>query len=419
MAVVESVGMLWDSFDHANLARALLARGFYDGALTACSMGLRKKPESAEMHALLARAYDGLSRAGEALAACERVLTLEQNGPSALEARVRQALIFFDAGDIAQAFAMAERAWAIAPDNAIVHTLIGNLLAWNGNLPAALGHIEWNWVNELTSTLQRFNGEPSWDGADIRDKRVLVVHEQGFGDMLHVARYLGALRQRAAHVTVECLPPIAEMMRRVPGVDAVVAYHTADPASYDTYVRLMTLPRILGVDAGAAAPYIVPDAQRSAQWKAQLRGVEGYRVGLAWGGNASHVFDFARSIRPELLAQLGAIAKVRYFSLMLEPDVDVGFDIVRIGEGFRDFDDAAAAIAQLDLVISVDTAHAHLAGALGVPVWTMLQRRPDWRWTGNGEHTPWYPSMRLFRAREPGWGPVVERVALELDLLLV
>jgi Flp pilus assembly protein TadD len=409
--------MLWDSFDHANLARALLARGYFDGALTACSMGLQRTPEKAEIHALLARAYDGLGRREDALATCERVLALEQSGPSALEARIRQALISFDGGDVAQAFAMAERAWSLAPDNPIVHTLIGNLLAWNGDLASALGHVEWNWVNELTTCLQRFEGRVAWDGGDLRDKRVLVVHEQGFGDMLQMARYLGALKQRAQRVIVECLAPIADVMRRMPGVDDVVHYHAADPQSYDAYVRLMTLPRILGVGSGAAAPYLAPDGQRSLQWKTRLSGYDGYRVGLAWGGNASHVFDFARSLPPELLAPLGQIPNVRYFSLMLEPNVDVGFDIVRIGEAFCDFDDVAAAMVQLDLVITVDTAYAHLAGALGVPVWTMLQRRPDWRWSGNGEATPWYPSMRLFREHEPGWGTVIERVARALSSL--
>lgn len=407
--------MLWNAFDHANLARALLTHGHYDGALTACAMGLRRTPESAELYSLLARAYDGLGRRNEALAACERALALEQDGPSALEARIRQALIFFDAGDVAQAFAMAERAWNLAPGNVYVHTLIGNLFAWNGDLSTALGHIEWNWGDELTSCLKRFGGRASWDGGDVTGKRVLVVHQQGFGDMLQMARYLPALRARAERVIVECLSPIAGVMRRMPGVDEVSEHKAADPASYDAYVRLMTLPRILGIDAGIAAPYLVPDADRSSHWKAQLSKYEGYRVGLAWGGNPSHVFDFRRSISPELLAPLGGIPNVRYFSLMMEPGVDVGFDIVRIGETFRDFEDAAAAIAQLDLVISVDSAYAHLAGTLGVPVWTMLQHRPDWRWAGNGEDTPWYPSMRLFRERERGWSMVIERVVRALS----
>ena len=407
--------MLWNSFDHANLARTLLAHGYYDGALTACSMGLKRSPDSAELHALLARAYDGLGRADDALAACERTLALEQRGPSALEATIRLALIAFDAGDAAYAFAAAQHAWDLAPGDADVHALIGNLLAWNGELSRALGHIEWNWVDELTACLKRFPSQASWEGEDLRGKRVLVVHGQGFGDLLQMARYLGALRERAGHVTVECLPPIASVMRRVPGVDEVVAYPTADPRSYDAYARLMTLPRLLGLDAGLPAPYLAPDAERSAQWKARLRDYDGFRVGLTWGGNPRYVFDFARSLSPELLAPLGALANVRYFSLMLEPGVDLGFDVVRIGEAFRDFDDAAAAIAQLDLVISVDTAYAHLAGALGVPVWTMLKRRPDWRWGGSGDSTPWYPSMRLFREREPGWNTVINRIVNALS----
>jgi tetratricopeptide (TPR) repeat protein len=402
--------MLWNAFDHANLARTLLTHGHYDGALTACSMGLQRTPDSAELHVLLARAFDGLGRRDDALAACERALALEPEGPSALEARIRQALLFFDVGDVPQAFAMAERAWNLAPDNVYVHALIGDLFAWNGDLSSAMGHIEWHWLDELTSCRKRFGGQASWDGGDLTGKRVLVVHQQGFGDMLQMARYLPALRARSERVIVECLSPIAGVMRRMPGVDEVVEHKAADPATYDAYARLMTLPRILGLDAGIAAPYLAPDADRSAHWKTLLSGYEGRRVGLAWGGNPRHVFDFARSLAPKLLAPLGSVPNVKYFSLMMEPNVDVGFDIVRIGETFRDFEDAAAAIAQLDLVISVDTAYAHLAGTLGVPVWTMLQHRPDWRWAGSGETTPWYPSMRLFRERDRAWSTVIDRV---------
>ncbi len=364
---------------------------------------------------MLARAYDGLGRPSDALAACDRALALKDEGPSALEARIWQALILFDAGEAAQAFAMAERAWNLAPDNIYVHTLIGNLFAWSGNLAPALGHVEWNWVDELSSCLKRFDGKASWDGGDLTGKRVLVVHQQGFGDMLQMARYLPALRRRAERVIVECLSPIANVMRRMPGVDEVSEHKAADPASYDAYVRLMTLPRVLGIDAGIAAPYLVPDADRRSHWKAQLSGYDGYRVGLAWGGSRSHALDFARSISPKLFAPLGGVANARYFSLMTNPGADLGFETVRIGETFGDFEDAAAAIAQLDLVIAVDTAYAHLAGALGVPVWTMLPRRPDWRWFGNSEDTPWYPSMRLFRAREPGWSAVIERIAAALS----
>ena len=402
--------MLWNAFDHANLARTLLTHGHYDGALTACSMGLMKKPESAELYALQARAYDGLGRWDDALASCERALELEPSGPSALEALIRQALLFFDAGDVARAVATAERAWNMAPGNPYVHTLIGNLFAWNGDLPSALGHIEWNWLDELTSCLKRFGGKAPWDGGDLTGQRVLVVHQQGYGDMLQMARYLPALRARAERVIVECRSPIAGVMRRMPGVDEVSEHKAADPASYDTYARLMTLPRILGIDAGVEAPYLEPDPNRSAHWKAALSAYSGYRVGLAWAGNPAHVFDYRRSIPPKLLAPFGKIPNVRYFSLMMEPEVDAGFDIVRIGETFVDFEDAAAAIAQLDLVIAVDTAYAHLAGALGVPIWTMLQHRPDWRWAGRGEDTSWYPSMRLFRERGRDWSGVIERV---------
>jgi hypothetical protein len=394
----------------------LLSHGKYDGALTSSEMGLERQPNSAELLVLFARACDGLGRPDDALEACERVLALEPQGPSALEARILQSSIFFDAGEVALAFATAELAWNLAPGNVYVHTLIGNLFAWNGQLSSALGHIEWNWPGELTSCLNRF-GVASWEGDDIHDKRVLVVHQQGFGDMLQMARYLPALRSRAERVIVECLPQIAGVMRRMHGVDDVVPLGTIQSGEYDAYARLMTLPRILGLDSGAAVPYLVPDAKRVAHWEPIVNAAGGYRVGLAWSGNPAHVFDFKRSLPVERLAPLGDVPGVTYYSLMMQPNVGAGFDIVRVGEGFRDFDDAAAVIAQLDLVITVDSAYAHLAGSLGVPVWTMLPRRPDWRWSGNGDTTLWYPSMRLFREKTPGWPTVIDRVTAALRQL--
>ncbi len=412
--------MLWRAFDHANLAATLLSGGRYEAAKTACAIGIECSPNAAELYVLLARALDGLGSPDEALAACACALERSPTGPIARDAYITGALIYSSAGDRERAFWSAQRAWEVAPDDRDVHTLLGNLLSWHGDLESALPHVEWHWTREAEYCEDRFGDRAAWDGSDLTGQRMLVVHQQGYGDQLQMARYLPLLRDRALRVTVECLPPVAGVLRSISGIDVVSPQSVSDDA-FDRYVRMMRLPRLLGVDAGAAVPYLQADDALVALWRARLCDATALRVGIAWAGSAQHVLDFERSMLPQTLEPLAALRGVRFYSLMMEPEwigASVpGLELLPLGQDFRDFSDAAATLAQLDLVLTVDTAFAHLAGALGVPVWLMLPRRPDWRWAGNGERTSWYPSMRLFRETAPRWETVPQRVAAELAKL--
>jgi hypothetical protein len=409
--------------DHANLAEALLREGKYRAAWSACDMGLATAPNNAALYVCLGRALDGLERPEEAIAACDAALRLEPAGATASAAWGVKAQIFTSLDEGQKALDAATRSLELAPQRVNALTLMGDVLSWNGDLRTALPFIEWNWVDEQRRCHERLGALPVWTGDDLRGRRLLVTHEQGYGDAIQMARYLPFLRARASRLALECAPASLELLRHAPGVDDVLAlYAPVNIENYDAYVRMMLLPRMLGVgpEVIGTTPYLQADPQRITTWRARL-GVDGdLRVGIAWAGNARHVFDFRRSMPLELLSPLSDVRGVRWFSLVTGERADEsvpGWNVEPIGCDFADLADAAAVIAQLDLVITVDTAAAHLAGALGRPVWTMLPRRPDWRWAGNGDATPWYPTMRLFRETRADWSTVVANVRAALERL--
>jgi hypothetical protein len=408
--------------DHANLAESLLNKGSYSAAIAACEVGLQRSPENLFLRICLGRAYDGLGRPAEALAECDRVLEVQPAGDLASAANVLKALVYTSLGDGDAAFAAARRALELAPDDVHAHCLIGSVMAWHGYLEEALAFIEWNWIEEQLECNVRHAGVPMWTPGMAPVRRLLVAHGQGLGDAIQMARYLPQLHERADRVVLECAPPLLELLRDAPGVDEVVVRdRTSAPEPCDAYVRTMTLPRLLGLESGAGAAYLHADPGRIERFRPRMGADGALRVGIVWAGNAGHGSDFRRSMPFAELRSLEGIGGIRWFSLMNGARADEAFadwEIDPLGDEFGDLADAAAAIAQLDLVITVDTAIAHLAGALGRPVWMMLPRRPDWRWGGSGECTSWYPSMRIFREPGPEWSTVVPRIrAALLDLL--
>lgn len=274
---------------------------------------------------------------------------------------------------------------------------------------------------------------PEWGGGDPQGLRLLLICEQGLGDALHFVRYAALLKERGARtVTIGCRAPLARLLARAKGVDAVVAEGAKLP-EFDAWAPLMSLPRLLGtrIDSiPAPVPYLSAEPERVVHWASVLAARPGLRVGLVWQGNPDRRVDQGRSICLATLAPLMQIPRVRLIALQkgfgseqlqefagqveaLAPDLDSGPDA---------FLDTAAVMANLDLVITTDTAVAHLAGALGRPTWILLKTPPEWRWLLDRDDTPWYPKTRLFRqeavngSADP-WAPVVARVRAELEAL--
>jgi hypothetical protein len=303
-----------------------------------------------------------------------------------------------------------------------------------GSRPAAIAELHWNlglalllqgdyaegwreyeWRLRAAGFAQSFPSYPGpvWEGQDAKGKTILVTAEQGLGDAIQFLRFAARLAERGARVVAMVPPPLRSLAATVPGVAAAYATGDALPA-YDFHVSLMSLPHRLGVtqrDLGTG-PYLHADGA------AIDRATGVLTVGVAWAGAPGNTLNARRSLPLAALAPLFDVSNVRLFSLKREGELFTPADAAHLHHLVElplrdDFDGLASLVASLDLVISVDTSLAHLAGALGKPVWVLLSRVPDWRWGLEGSESPWYRTARLFRQRIAGdWtAPVSEIVA--------
>jgi hypothetical protein len=262
---------------------------------------------------------------------------------------------------------------------------------------------------------------PCWDGSSLAGETLLLRCEQGYGDAIQFLRYAPLLKARGASVAFECPKPLARLAARAAGVDEVVVEDTERPP-FKWQLPLLSLPAIFETTLEtipADVPYLSADPICVAEWEKELRNYPGLKVGIAWQGNPGYRRDYLRSIPLEHFLPL-ALNGVQLISLQY----GVGSEqlharpyapILDIADRLGDFEDTAAIMSNLDLVISSDCGVVHLAGALGVEVWVALPWIADWRWLRERTDSPWYPSMRLFRQRGPGdWADVFERVRSEL-----
>ena len=271
--------------------------------------------------------------------------------------------------------------------------------------------------------------KPRWAGEPLNGKTILIYAEQGFGDTLQFSRYLNLLREQGARIIFYCDRELVSLFENFAFLHKVEtkSYQKALTESFDFHIPLMSLPFYCGTtleNIPAQVPYIQADAEKIEHWRKRLEKND-FKVGLVWAGRETHLKNQRRSCGLDVFAPLADIKGVSFFSLqkgeaaqaLSSPPASMRID--DLSAGLNDFSDTAAAIENLDLVITVDTAVAHLTGALAKPVWTLIYSPPEWRWMIDGDDSPWYPSMRLFRqSSSEEWGPVLERVAVSLRELL-
>jgi len=264
--------------------------------------------------------------------------------------------------------------------------------------------------------------QPEWHGEDIRGQRILVYTEQGLGDTLQFIRFCRPLYERGASVILLCQPRAAALARTAFGIERVVTQGEALP-EFEWHIALLSLPRVLGIGDDPipdTVPYLSVPGDREPP-----KAAAGCRIGLSWAGNPDHVDDGRRSLSLETLAPLFKREGVEFVSLQLNgageiDSLGLGGRLSDGAAGDRDLADTAATLTSLDLVITVDAAIAHLAGALARPCWVMLPHLPDWRWLLEHKGSPWYPSLVLYRQARPGdWQGVVEAIAEQLDAFIV
>jgi Flp pilus assembly protein TadD len=378
---------------------------------------LEHQEDIPEFHSNLGLCLRAQGRLEEAVAAYRRAIWLR---PDYAAAYNNLGLDLQALGRVDHAVAAFEDAIGHAPEMAEAH--------WNRGLALLLqGHFEKGWAEyEWRLRCQPFErhrlalpGARPWQGEALAGRTLLVRQEQGAGDTIQFIRFVPQLVAQGAHVVVEAAPSLARLLNAsLPGV-AVVG--PDEPTTADFYVNLLSVPGRLGVTLAsipATAPYlkIVPAAAKALA--PALCAKSGRRVGIVWSGNPAHANDRNRSCPPDVLDPLLSVPGCEWFSLQkggAPMPASWAGRVIDLGSSFGDFADTAAAIDALDLIITVDTSVAHLAGALGKPVWILLPFAPDWRWLLGRDDSPWYPTARLFRQPSIGdWGAVVRDVAGEL-----
>jgi tetratricopeptide (TPR) repeat protein len=407
----------------SNLGVALYELRDYGEAATTQRKAIAAAPTFADAHSNLGNALHALRDFDGAMAAYRRAVELK---PDYADAWANLGTTLHHAGSFDDAIVALRRAIASSPHHANARSGLGILLLMRGDLAEGWEQYEWR-LRSSGRQGPRLLDRP-WQGENLAGKHIYVQAEQGFGDSLQFARYLPLLAARAAAVTLRVQPPLVGLLREsLPGI--TVLGDRGDPAPYHCDASLLSLPflfktRLETVPAGI--PYLRAPAQGTQRRIRRVARIEGCRIGLVWGGNPEHVNDHRRSIDPDQLAPLLAVAGASFASLQygaraadlrrLKRD---NSGIADLASDFGDFADTAAAVDALDLVITVDTSVAHLAGALGKPVWVLLPWVTDWRWMLHREDSPWYPTMRLFRQQRGGdWSSVIAHVTRELEAVV-
>ena len=362
-------------------------------------------------------------RFAESEAACRRALELK---PDHAEAHNNLANVLRDLGRTAECEPCFRRALDFRPDNADFHHNLAGLMLLTGDYQR--GWPEYEWRLQLPGFAREFT-RPRWQGELLAGRTILIHCEQGLGDTLQFVRFAPFVKQLGATVLLECPPDLIRLLRTAAGIDDIMPHGSPLPR-FDVQVPLMSLPGLLRTTLAtipAAVPYLTADPEATERWRQELACYSGFKIGIVWQGNPRFAQPQCRAAdqrRSPSLAQFEPIARlpgVRLFSLQKGYGTEQlaqwqsRWNIVNLGERLGDFMETAAVMSNLDLVISPDTSPVHLAGALGVPVWTVLPFRGCWRWLLDREDSPWYPTMRLVRQPRPGaWGAVFEQLAREL-----
>ena len=374
-----------------NLGLALADLGRPEEAMACYREALKRRPNYAEVYNNFGTALASMGRLDEGLACFAQALRLKQGYP---EAHWHQALTWLHQGDFA-------RGWS---------------------------EYEWRWKRKRARP--RRLPQPLWDGANLEGKTILLWCEQGLGDSLQFIRYAPLVKARGGRVIVECPEKLLDIFSTCAGIDQLLPERSELPA-FDVQAPFLSLPGIFGTrlqTIPTEVPYLTADPERVAKWREEIRAdspTKKLRIGIVWRGNAKHRWDRHRSFSLEYFHGLARLDGVQLYSLQKGvPAEDLAhftrrYSLIDLGDRLDDFADTAAVMRNLDLVITCDSAPAHLAGALDVPVWVALSAMCDWRWLTHRDDSPWYPKMRLFRQKRLGdWDEVFGRLGDEVARLV-
>lgn len=381
---------------HNNLGIALMGQGDAEGAIAHYQQALALQPD---LPALRVNLGNALQEQGDLAGAVAQYQQAIQQAPDLAAAHKNLAHVLRSQGDWRAALSAHERAIALAPHDADAHFGYAFTLLLGGDWQNGFREYEWRW--RLPYNSPRTYSQPRWDGSPLAGRTLFVYAEQGLGDTLQFIRYAPLLAQQG-RVVVECQPPLRRLLQTISGIDRLIV--PGERAEFDCHAPLLSLPHLLGTSIATVpnrVPYLTPPAPRSLPVPPQTR----LKVGFAWTGDPKNPINRRRSCPLAQFLKLLSLPGIALYSLQkgAETAEQVSHpQLIDLSAVLHDFGDTAAVVAQLDLVISIDTAVAHLAGAMGRPVWVILPFAPDWRWMLDRLDTPWYPTMHLFRQPQPG-----------------
>jgi tetratricopeptide (TPR) repeat protein len=407
---------------HNNLGNALKDQGKLDEAVACFRRALELKPDFAGVHDNLGIALKDEGKLDEAVACFRRALELK---PDFAEAHNNLGIALRELGMLDEGIACWRRALELKPDFAQARLNQSLISLLTGDFQRGWPEFEWRWKTKQCP--RRDFSQAPWDGQPLEGSTILLHAEQGLGDTIQFIRYVPLVKQRGGAVIVECQRPLLSLLTSCVGIDRLVGRGEPLPA-FDVQAPLLSLPGVFHTalgDVPAAVPYLFADPNLVQRWRQELGRLAGFKIGIAWQGNPLHQSDRSRSIPLGSFEPLARCSGVRLLSLQKEAGVEQlreiagRFSVIDLGsrmdEASGAFMDTSAVMMSLDLVVTSDTAIAHLAGALGVPVWVALSFVPDWRWLLGRSDSPWYPTMRLFRQDSRGdWQGVFEKIKAEL-----
>lgn len=405
---------------HLNIGNILLLNGNSEQAIQSYKTAICNKPDYYPAHYGLGNALLRKGAFADALIAYESAIKFN---PAFVDAYVAKGTAMEDLGQHRPALAIYKHALQIDPDHPDANYAYGVCLLINGYFEQGWHHHEWRWKSSVQGIIVPDFPKPFWTGKeDLNGKTILLHAEQGFGDTIQFCRFTQLVSAMGARVILGVPQALRSLLSKLPGIDQFVT-HGQNLPDFDFHCPLLSLPLALNTQLSSIpcfSTYISADPRKSKQWAAILSPMTRPRIGLAWSGNASHLNDHNRSMPFSLLKEITSI-NIQFVSLQTEvrtidaPLVRETSNLVEFNSELKDFSDTAALLTCMDLVITVDTSVAHLAAAMGKPVWLLLPFNPDWRWLLDRSDSPWYPTVRIFRQPQAGnWKDVISVVRDDL-----
>ncbi|MDR3435830.1 tetratricopeptide repeat-containing glycosyltransferase family protein [Telmatospirillum sp.] len=410
-----------------NLGNALMELGQTEAAVGAFMRALSLQPDFAEAATNLSGALIDQGASEAAIALCRQAIALR---PEQADVYNNLGNALREAGRLAEAAKVFQRALWLAPDDAEIHYNASSVLLKRGDFAAGWREFEWRKRTERSAFRKMPLPGPEWNGQSLHGKTLLLYAEQGLGDVLQFVRYVPEIAARVGGpVVLRVFPPLRRLLTGFPGTVAVVS--TDDPLpDYDCHMPLMSLPMCCGTvleTIPAAVPYLFAEPSAVQGWRDRLAAFPGRKVGLVWAGDprphqrGAHLMDRRRSLALAQFVDALRVPGIQWISLQkggagLQARMPpAGADLWDPMDEIGDFADTAALVSALDLVVTVDTSVAHLAGGLGKPFWLVSRFDGCWRWLDGCEHSPWYPTARIYHQTAwSDWRPVLRRLSLDL-----